>query len=176
MHSLKSTHLLMWSSPVLLLVLVFTLTSSARMPAAPTSTTMTSAPRTTTTVADARNSSTPPTTSTTTTIALAHPTETSFDSVTSSTVRSAAPAPSAPAMSGALAGVLESGSRVDVPLLGPGAWTLLTSVSAAAFLNCGSASEPLSGRVVVGPDQSCQLEITSTAVGTPTAWQLVPTR
>jgi hypothetical protein len=77
-------------------------------------------------------------------------------------------------MSGELAGTLGPGfESVDVPLLGPGHWALSASASTDQSLYCGADTSPVVSQVVVGSDQSCQLEITSTSAGTST-WQLTP--
>jgi hypothetical protein len=78
-------------------------------------------------------------------------------------------------MSGELSGALNPGfESVDVPLLGPGNWTLSASGPTNQSLNCGADTSPVEGQVVVGSNQSCQLEITSISVGTSLAWQLTP--
>jgi hypothetical protein len=78
-------------------------------------------------------------------------------------------------MSGALSGTLAPGiESVDVPLLGPGNWTLSTSVATNQSLDCGAETSPVVAQVVVGADQTCQLEITATSDGT-SSWQLTPT-
>jgi hypothetical protein len=61
-----------------------------------------------------------------------------------------------------------------VPLLGPGDWTLSASGPTDQSLNCGAETSPVVLQVVVGSHQSCQLEITSTSVGTSLTWQLTP--
>ncbi|HUY17184.1 MAG TPA: hypothetical protein VMV11_06445 [Acidimicrobiales bacterium] len=78
-------------------------------------------------------------------------------------------------MSGELSGTLNPGiGSVDVPLLGPGDWTLSASAPTSQSLNCGTDTSPVERQVVVGSNQSCQLEITSTTDGTSLAWQLTP--
>src|SRR5271170_7741838 len=133
--SLKSAHLLMWSSPLLLLVLVFTLTASS--PSAPevslrppssTSPATTLIPNTTTTTSTTKTSTPVIVTAkiTTSTLSVA----TSFSNVTTSSAKPAAPIANGNAMSGALSGTLEPGiESVDVPLLGPGDWTLTASAT-----------------------------------------------
>src|SRR5665213_1754458 len=181
--SLKSAHLLMWSSPLLLIILVFTLTtgSTPRVPAAssrppsstspvttqvPNSTTSTipttraSAPVIVTAKATAPTQTAPSTTRSTSSV------DNSFSSVTTT---------NANAMSGELSGTLNPGfESVDVPLLGPGNWTLSASGPTSQSLNCGADTSPVELQVVVGSNQSCQLEITSTSVGTSLSWQLTP--
>jgi hypothetical protein len=78
-------------------------------------------------------------------------------------------------MSGELSGTLNPGfESVDVPLLGPGNWTFSASGSTNQSLNCGADTSPVERQVVVGSNQSCQLEIASTSVGTSLTWQLTP--
>jgi hypothetical protein len=98
----------------------------------------------------------------------------SYSSVTTSSVKPVAPISNANAMSGALSGALGPGfESVDVPLRGPGNWTLAASAPTDQTLNCGAATSPVLAQVVVGADQSCQLEITATSDGT-SSWQLTP--
>jgi hypothetical protein len=79
-------------------------------------------------------------------------------------------------MSGELSGTLGPGfESVDVPLLGPGSWTLSQSASTTQSLSCGADVSPVVNQVVVGANQTCQLEITATSIGTSLTWQLTPT-
>jgi hypothetical protein len=81
------------------------------------------------------------------------------------------------AMSGALSGTLEPGfESVDVPLLGPGSWTLSASAATNQSLNCGADASPVDTEVVVGSGQSCQLAIASSSVGASLTWQLTPNK
>src|ERR1039458_7786469 len=172
--SLKSAHLLMWSSPLLLLVLVFTLTatSTPRVPVAssppPSSTSPvttpvpTKVPKTTTSTIAPRTRSTPVivtanTPPTTSSVAK------SFSSVTTTSVKPVAPISNASALSGDLSGTLGPGfETVDVPLRGPGNWTLTASGSTDQSCNFVADTSPVVSKVVVGSNQSCQLEIAST--------------
>jgi hypothetical protein len=78
-------------------------------------------------------------------------------------------------MSGELSGTLEPGfESVDVPLLGPGNWDLSASATTTQLLNCGADASPVTSQVVVGANQSCQLEIASTSAGATLTWQLTP--
>jgi hypothetical protein len=77
-------------------------------------------------------------------------------------------------MSGALSGTLTPGfESVDVPLLGPGNWTLSASAATDQTLYCGADTSPVVDQVVVGSNQGCQLQITAISDGTST-WQLTP--
>ena len=169
--SLKSAHLLMWSSPILLLILVFTLTSasSPHRPATTTPSTSTSlsvaASPTVTTTTPQR-----PTSTVTTRLAVV-----SSSNVTDSTTRPVAPVTNASALNGALAGSLSPQiALVDVPLRGPGSWSLATSGPTNQVLICAGQSSPVTSQVVVGATQSCQLEITSTSAEASLTWQLTP--
>jgi hypothetical protein len=178
MHSpLKSTHLLMWSSPILLVVLVFTLTSSSGHATRATVPSTTSVPASTTTVrATAATTTSTPRTAPQPPSAIA-PVVSNYVSVTSSTVKSVAPAPNVRPSSGVLAGTLSPElGVVDVPLQGPAAWILTTSAPTRQTLSCGPQTIPATNHVEVGANQSCQLEIASMAVGTSIEWQLTPTR
>jgi hypothetical protein len=79
-------------------------------------------------------------------------------------------------MSGASSGVLGHGFEVvDVPLQGPGTWTLSTSAPTLQSLQCGDQTTLVQQLVVVGATQSCQLAISSTSSGASLTWQLTPT-
>src|SRR5665213_15684 len=190
--SLKSAHLLMWSSPLLLIILVFTLTtgSTPRVPAAssrpPSSTSpvTTQVPNSTTSTIPTTRASVPvivtakataPTQTAPSTTRSTSSVDNSFSSVTTTTAKPVAPTSNANAMSGELSGTLNPGfESVDVPLLGPGNWTLSSSGPTSQSLNCGADTSPVELQVVVGSNQSCQLEITSTSVGPSLSWQLTP--
>lgn len=171
---------MMWSSPLLLLVLVFTLTTtsspatrhehgrapSQRSSTAPIVTTTT----TTTTVA-------PPPVKNSTTTTTPEVKSTKFVSVTVSTAKSVAPEPSASAASGVLSGVLTPSFGVaDVPVQGPGLWTLTTSSPIRSRLQCASSVVAVARRVVIWTPQSCQLQLISTDPEVSPTWQLTPTR
>ncbi len=177
-YSFRSAHLVMWSSPLLLLVLVFTLTNSTKTPASSAPAHHTSQPTSPTTSVPVATTSR----ATVTTVAKSATTTTSAASVapyadtTSSIARSVALAPSANASSGALEGILDRSFPVaDVPLQGPGSWTLTTSAATRSLLACSAASSPVATRVVIKISQSCQLEITSSSPGVSQTWQLIPT-
>jgi len=73
-------------------------------------------------------------------------------------------APNASAMTGESSGALGPGFEVvDVPLRGPGTWTLTSSASTSQSLQCGDQTIPVLQQIVVGATQSCQLEISSTS-------------
>ena len=173
--SLKSAHLLMWSSPILLLILVFTLTSASgpRRPAASLSPTSTSLPVTVTTHVTRPLHRTP--VQHPTAIAATRSAVVSSSNVTDSTARPAKPVATASALNGAQAGTLSPQvAFVDVPLGGPGRWTLTTSAPTSQTLICAGQSSPVNDQVVVGATQNCQLEITSTSAEASLTWQLTP--
>ncbi|MGA2969910.1 MAG: hypothetical protein ABSE75_08900 [Acidimicrobiales bacterium] len=180
LSSLRSAHLLMWSSPLLLVVLVFTLTSSA---SPRTTQALNRPPTTTSTVPIVVPAS--PTTSTTTTTLLPKkaPTVTAakttskkkFSSATDSNAKSVAPPSSTTVSNSVLSGSLSSAFAVaDVPLRGPGLWTLATSTPITAQLLCTSRTVSVSRRVVIMTNQSCQLQLTSTNPEVSPTWQLTP--
>lgn len=93
--------------------------------------------------------------------------------MTTTSARPVAPISNASALSGDLSGTLGPGfESVDVPLRGPGDWTLSASASTNQSLNCGADTSPVVSQVVVGTDQSCQLEIASSSAETALTWQL----
>jgi hypothetical protein len=95
--------------------------------------------------------------------------------VTTTTVRRINAAPNPSAMKGELSGTLSPGFEVvDVPLRGPGTWTVTTSAPASQSLQCGAQTSPVFQQVVVGATQSCQLEISSTSSEASLTWQLIP--
>jgi hypothetical protein len=97
--------------------------------------------------------------------------------VTTTSARYVVPISNVNAMSGALSGALGPGfESVDVPLHGPGNWTLSASATTDQSLNCAGASSPVVSQVVVGSGQSCQLAIASSSVGASLTWQLTPNK
>ncbi|HUV57675.1 MAG TPA: hypothetical protein VMV96_02595 [Acidimicrobiales bacterium] len=182
-NSMKGTRILMWSSPVLLLVLVLTLTTStapssghsghnavSTRPITPSSTTS----------PEAR-----PTTATTTTITTLSkaasvvttvpPSASSFG-VKSSIAKPLVSAANIVMSTGAISGQLTKQFGVaDIPLQGPGTWTLTTSDVTSQSLHCGSQMTPVATRVVIGASQACQFEISASTPSSPINWQLSPT-
>ena len=165
--TLRSSHLLMWSSPLLLLVLVFTIssrplrpvTTSTTLPTAttttrPTASTTTTDPATTTTGAD--RSATTSTLATTTTHA------SSGDSTTTSVVASER-------VDGGELSL--SQPNAVVPLRGPGEWTLASSQAVASTLICAGRVHGVAATFRLAVGQSCQLNIVVNT-GAPTTWTL----
>jgi hypothetical protein len=184
LSSLRSAHLLMWSSPLLLVVLVFTLTSNT----SPRTTQTLNRPLTTTTTSTPTVMPTSPTTTTTITttttllqkklpavIATRTPNKKKYSVVTGSSAGNVAPAPSVTVSTSVLSGSLSSAFAVaDVPLRGPGLWTLATSYPIGAQLLCASRTVSVSRRVVIMTSQSCQLQLTSKNPEVSPTWQLTP--
>jgi hypothetical protein len=183
--SLRSAHLVMWSSPLLLLVLLFTLTATSKPSTRlvivhePSTVSSTSPTTTTTPAVVGSTTSTAPTTttsvvrSTTTTMT----NETHFAVATSSIVRSPAHAPSVSVSSGVVTGALSRAFAVAVvPLRGPGTWTLSSSAPIIAQLLCPNVSGPVNALIVVNGVQSCQLKLTSANAEVSPTWQLTPLR
>ncbi|HEY5266473.1 MAG TPA: hypothetical protein VIJ40_06650 [Acidimicrobiales bacterium] len=190
-RSLKSTHWVTWSSPLLLLVLVLTLTATSKptSPVASTSRTTTSstshaaAKKTavaTTTIPVAKV--TPPTkrpTSTTTLVTI--PTTTiarhavGSSKKIASSVKTVAVASGETVANGDLSGQLAASFSVaDVPLDGPGTWSLNTSAPANATLQCANAVAIVQSQVVVAAKDSCQFIIKSLNPSSSLTWQLTP--
>jgi hypothetical protein len=171
------TQLVMWSSPLLLLVMLFSMTASARTttptthvdspqisPHGATSipTTTTTVRRTSTTVALPPTLKAPPSTTPATTYA----------SATASNASSAAFIPNASIVSGATSGDVSAYETLDVPLQGPGAWVLSASTPVASHLRCPQVNTTFTHQIVIDSAQTCQLLITST--GSSTTWRLIP--
>src|ERR1019366_7724550 len=179
LSSLRSAHLVMWSSPLLLVVLVFTLTTTSSPPNRPSLSlhlsTTTSTP-TSTTLAT-------PTTTTTAPVTPHHSkvkpvlsaSRTKYADVTAPNPSPAAAPPSESVSSGVLSGSLSPGFQVaDVPVQGPGLWTLTTSTPIDARLLCTSRTVSVHRRLVIMTGQRCQLQLTSTNPEVSPTWQLTP--
>lgn len=193
--SLKSTHWVIWSSPLLLLVMVFTLTTSSsstprrREALSPTTTTRAvTDPVTLKQVTTTSTTSTNTTTTTTTkplnetvvnaparqsaTNAL-HETNSSHG--TASSAKPVANAPAESASSGVLTGQLTPSFAVaDVPLDGPGTWSVATSAASLLTLRCANQSISVQAQFVIGAREHCQLMITSATTSNSLTWQLTP--
>ncbi|HEV3187443.1 MAG TPA: hypothetical protein VGZ04_05270 [Acidimicrobiales bacterium] len=62
----------------------------------------------------------------------------------------------------------------DVPLKGPGTWTVATSAPAALTLRCANQSIRVQTSFVIGAHERCQLTITPVTSSTSLTWQLTP--
>jgi hypothetical protein len=62
----------------------------------------------------------------------------------------------------------------DVPLDGPGTWSVATSAAATLTLRCANQSIRLQTQFVIGAREQCQLIITTATTSTSLTWQLTP--
>ena len=171
----RGTQLVMWSSPILLLVLVFTLTAHPTSASRRVARTPTRAHRRATPLAGTPTTASTTTVVTTTSTTVPPPRLSSgatYAAPIATTAKSFAPDASANASSGVIAGHLTTTDNVAVvPLDGPGTWTLAASHPLVAQLQCPSASTPVNQQITIDAPLSCQLELIAT---TATAWTLAP--
>ena len=156
--SLRGAHLVLWSSPILLLILVFTLSSQNTQHPRPSvvETTIT----TTTTLAPAPVPTTAPTHHVPVT------TVPQYSAPTTTTVK----VRSVP--TGALNGVITSSvNSLNVPVNGPGTWVFSASLPTNAVLICAQTTTLIVSKVIITTDQECQLELSSQGSS---VWQLLP--
>jgi hypothetical protein len=100
---------------------------------------------------------------------------TSSSSGTASNVKPVANAPAESASSGVLTGQLTPSFAVaDVPLDGPGTWSVATSAPATLTLRCANQSINVQTQFVIGARERCQLTITPAKTSTSLTWQLTP--
>jgi len=163
----------MWSSPLLLLVLVFTLTGSSTTPAGhhleSGARAVTTSTRESTTSTVPVTSTTPPPVATTTIL------KNSSVSVTNSTVKPTGPVPSTNVANGELEGSVSSALReVDIPLQGPGIWTLSTTSPSLNHLECPTSMRGVGNYIALLTSESCQLQIASATTGASLTWLLTP--
>jgi hypothetical protein len=185
----------MWSSPVLLLVLVFTLTASSsstplRHSSAVSPTTRVTTPTTSTTVMTTTTTD-PPHHSKTAKASSAKvvtpvsthlsPATTSVSqnanssSATASSVGPVANAPDVNVSNGELSGRLSPSFGVaDLPLAGPGTWDVASSAPVTVTLACSGATIPIESQFVIGANEQCQVSITATTPKVSLTWQLTP--
>ena len=187
--SLRAAHLVLWSSPILLLVLVFTVSSPPTVVArAPMITSRDAArivrpkPTKSTKSTTSHRSTTPskplPTTTSTVTTPSANATAKSV-SPSATTTDAIVPAPVSSliggAASGALVGDLPSADATDeVPMQGPGTWTVQSSAPMFEQLNCSGSTIVVGGSISIDALTTCRLLLTSQSVE-PVRWQIVPT-
>ncbi len=188
----------LWSSPLLLIVLVLTLGSTNRAgdpSATPPGSGRSSAPSVVTTASTfppahphrvpGRRATPVPTdaattTTTTTTTSAATSTEPdrtgpapSTAASSSSTASSATASVGASATSEPVAGQLGAGlSSVVVPVAGPRTWTLASSAPLSATLTCDGQATTVAGSFAVG-STSCELALAD-PTGQAVTWQLTP--
>jgi len=188
--SLKGSHILMWSSPLLLGVLVLTLTTTA-IPTRPLTGLTSSLPSTTrrppATTTSVTTVKVPTATSTSTTLetvavpttlvpvpTTATPRNSGYSKPSDSTANRTAPSKGV-AAAGVVSGLLSTSfDFADVPLQGPGTWQFASNGATGQSLHCGAQSSTILTSVVVGSDQTCQLEIQAGNITTPISWQLTP--
>jgi len=186
LRSLKSTHWVIWSSPLLLLVLVFTLTASST-PARHNLALSTATTATTSTTTPSRHAARHRASTTTTTTTSRDPTTPSEraktnarndDVSSSSTTSSDAPIASASAetaANGALSGQLEpTFDDAEVPFEGPGTWALAASKPLRATLLCQGTAIAVTSEFAVGAHETCQLSLSPATPGTTLTWQVTP--
>ncbi len=182
----------LWSSPLLLIVLVLTLGSTGRV-RSPATTGLPHEPSVTSTPSTrppprprrtpSRGATPAPVNSTaSTTTAASTPAPTGPESAvpapstaasSNSTASSATASVGASATSGPVTGTLGAGlSSVVVPLAGPRTWTLAASAPLAATLTCDGQSTTVAATFVVG-STSCQL-VLADPTGPAVTWQLTP--
>ncbi len=178
------SQIVMWSSPLLLLVMLFSMTTSARSTTAlthvggsrapltrtsrPRALPKTSSPSTTSPVTTTDSTTSAPPRRTTPPATRAPSSVAAIDS----SVNSAAFNPGASAVSGSVSGVVDARGSLEVPLTGPGAWRLSASVPVESRLTCPRTNTSFANQIVIDSAQTCQLSITST--GGVATWQLTP--
>ena len=152
--SLRGAHLVLWSSPILLLILVFTLSSQNTQHPRP---------------------SVVETTITTTTTLAPVPVPTHYVPVTTVPQYSAPTTTTVKVRSvptGALNGVITSSvNSLNVPVNGPGTWVFSASLPTNAVLICAQTTTLIVNKVIITTDQECQLELSSQGSS---VWQLLP--
>ena len=192
--SLKGSHILMWSSPLLLGVLVLTFSatsnpgglsgSSSTSPVSVGTPTRHSPPTTSTEVKRAHTGTHPGIAATTTPVPVKtyQPVPTTRPAraggsanSTGSTVSPLASPAGVRTLSGVVSGQLTpSFAFADVPLQGPGSWQFVASAATRSSLHCAAQTSEVSDLVVVGPGQTCQFEIQANGATTSINWQLTP--
>lgn len=166
---------MMWSSPLLLLVLLFGLTTSATPTISPATTTPPSIPATTHTSATTIPAvpTTSSATSTPTSTTSPSPPSTQFVAATATSAKSPGRTTNASVSNVELAGSLAATLAVtDVPLSGPGAWVLTTTAPVTARLRCPLANVSFGDRIVIERSQTCQLELAANSQGASPSWRL----
>ncbi|MHB8335256.1 MAG: hypothetical protein ACYDEH_10235 [Acidimicrobiales bacterium] len=186
--SLRAAHLVLWSSPILLLVLVFTVSSPPKVVARTSRIASRDAARVvrtkTTTATTATSRSTTPTELVPTTITTIPSSRTATatarsDSPSATTTAAIEPSPASSLIGGAASGALvgglpSAGATDEVPLQGPGTWIVQSSAPMLEQLTC-SGSTAVAGRSIsIDTLTTCRLLLTSQSVD-PVHWQIVPT-
>ena len=179
--SLRATHLVLWSSPILLLVLVFSVSgspktiASARGAATDKPATSHRAIRTTTEATTSTMATTDPRAALTPRALATAASDAPSPMTTAATAPPAASSLVASAVSGSLVGDLASaGASEDVPLQGPGTWLVQSSAPMLAQLSCPGSTQPVSTMLSINALVACRLHLISTSAD-PVRWQIVPT-
>ena len=179
----RGAHLLMYSSPLLLIVMIITLPSATKTHVAlrPANVahvvTTTTLENTTTTYAPAHSKATNPTTPTTSVAPrAATPVPKRLSAITTNlTVSASASAPDDNVASSEVEGLVSPLSPVAViPLQGPGIWTITTSSPSVNEMVCASTTRRVESFVALLSAQSCQLQVTSVTSGASLSWLLTP--
>ena len=157
--SLRGAHLVLWSSPLLLLILVFTLSSQNQSHPQP------SVIQTTSVTTMQLPTTIPVTTLPKHVVATTVP---RYSAPTTTTVPVHAPP------TGALNGVITSSeSSLNVPVNGPGMWVFSASLPTNVVLVCAQTTTIIVSKVTITTNQECQLELSSQGSS---VWQLLPTQ
>jgi hypothetical protein len=92
-----------------------------------------------------------------------------------SSVKPVAYARAESAKNGELTGQLRPSFEVaDVPLAGPGTWSITTSSPARTLVQCANLETRVQTEIVVGSKESCQLIISAKTPASSLTWQLTP--
>ncbi len=187
--SLRAAHLVLWSSPILLLVLVFTVSSppkvvarDARIAPRVAARIIRLKPTTASSQLTTPSVPVPSAALAPTTTILSPSTATAtvrLDSPSAPTTVAIAPSPASSligaAASGALVGDLPSAGATDeVPMQGPGTWLVQSSAPMLEQLNCSGSTTVVGGSISIDTLMTCRLLLTSQSTS-PVHWQVVPT-
>ncbi len=180
----RGAHLLMYSSPILLLVMVITLPSATttRVAQPPENvahvvTTTTAGPTTTTVQVHSATTNQPTTTSNPTAPvhAVAPAPKRSSAITTDLTAKTNDETSSVGVANSDVEGLVSPASPVAViPLQGPGLWTMTTSSPSLDELICARTTRRVGDFLSLLTDQACQLQITSVSTGASLTWLLTP--
>jgi len=181
LRSLKSTHWVIWSSPLLLVVLVFTLTASSNSTLHVRSTSTTTSTTTPTRLDGRRHVVASPSKTSRkrspakTPVPTDGPSDVASSSSTASSDEPIASASAESAASGALTGQLgPSFESAEVAYEGPGTWTIAASAPLRAALLCSGTVIAVTSEFTVGAQESCQLTLSLATPGSALTWQVTP--
>jgi hypothetical protein len=95
--------------------------------------------------------------------------------VTASNVKSSVNASADSASSGVVSGQLSPTFAVaDVPLRGPGTWSVATSAPATVKLTCAGATITVDGQFEIAARTTCQVTIATMGPNRSVTWELTP--